>query len=105
MTITRTFPLWRGAAAVELWIPAGTRHKVVFVARGPEMSWSADWYDSPLDLDAFNTGASDYDTPADELYCPCGATLPGWDGNVATALRMIFDHCAKAGHPKPRFEP
>lgn len=104
MSITRTFPVWRNPI-VELWVPAGTRNETPFVPRGPEWQLDADWHETPLSFDAFTTGASDYDTPSDEIYCPCGAMVSRtWDGNVGEALREIYAHCKKAKHPKPRIE-
>lgn len=105
MSITRTFPVWRNQI-VDLWVPAGTKHRRVFIAKGPEFGPPvADWYSTPLDLDDFQTGPSDYEMPSDEAYCPCGATLPNWGRSAGDLLRAIYAHCAKAGHPKPRYEP
>ena len=96
--------VWR-YPILDLWVPAGTQHRVVFFAKGPEFGVpSADYYSWPLDLDDFVTGQSDYDMPSDEVYCPCGATLPGWDGTVGHLLRLVGDHCHKAQHPRPKVE-
>lgn len=101
--ITRTFPVWRGEIFPlrDIGFP-GRQQLVQFIATdyGP----SADFYPWPLDLDAFTTGPSDYDMSSDEAYCPCGATLSGWDGTAAHLLRLIYQHCATSAHPRPRFE-
>lgn len=101
MTINNRFWVW-AYPIEELWVPAGRSHRRVFIASnyGP----GADYYDWPLDYDSFMTGPSDYDMPSDEVYCPCGETLAPWDGTAGELLRMIYRHCAKAGHPKPRFD-
>jgi len=104
VSIDRRFAVWRNPI-LDLWVPAGTQHRRVFYARGPEFGvGSADYYSWPLDLDDFVTGASEYDSPSDEIYCPCGATLVGWDGSAGHLLRAIDAHCHSAGHPIPRFE-
>lgn len=119
MSIDRRFPKWRDAEVLDLWVPVGTgtpwfdpghpRYRPpsrrAFLARGPEFGiGSSDFYSTPLDLDDFVTGPSDYDMPSDEVYCPCGATLPGWDGSAGTLLRMIYQHCGASGHPRPVFD-
>lgn len=104
MSINRTFPKWRDAERLDLLVPAGTQHRIVFVAKGPEFKWVADFFSTPLDLDDFATGPSDYDTPSDEVYCPCGATLPDWDGTAGDLLRMIYGHCEGMAHPRPVFD-
>lgn len=104
MTLSRQWPVWRNQI-VDLWVPAGSKHRIVFLAKGPEFGVpSADWYSMPLDLDDFMTGPSDYDSPSDEVYCPCGATLPEWDGTAGELLRLIYRHCGAAGHPRPAFD-
>lgn len=106
MTMTRTFGVWRRASDLPLWRMMGDRIPV-----GPwplKIQWCAfeitDYFARPLDLDSFMTGASEYDISSDEAYCPCGATLPNWDGSAGDLLRMIYQHCGAAGHPMPRFE-
>lgn len=94
---------WRNPI-IDLWVPAGTRHQRVYFAQGPEFGLGAQYHERSLNLDGFMTGPSDYDTSSDEVYCPCGATLPGWDGSAGELLRMIYRHCGAAGHPKPRFD-
>lgn len=105
MSIDRRFPKWRDAEVLDLWVPAGTKHRIVFLAKGPEFGGgSADFYSTPLDLDDFATGASDYDMLSNEVYCPCGATLPDWDGTAGDLLRIIYRHAGAAGHPRPVFD-
>ena len=103
MTLRRQWSVWRNPI-VDLWVPAGTKHRIVFLAKGPEAGVSADFYSTPLDLDDFVTGASDYDMLSDEIYCPCGATLPDWDGTAGDLLRMIYGHCEGMAHPRPVFD-
>jgi hypothetical protein len=59
----------------------------------------ADYFESPLTPASFGTGCSDYDTPSDELYCPCGATLEWPDGNLGTAIEIADEHIVEA-HPE-----
>lgn len=58
-----------------------------------------EYFESPLTVASFFTGCSDYDTPSDELYCPCGATLPWDDRNLGTAVEIAQEHIAEA-HPE-----
>lgn len=101
--ITRTYPVWRRAADLPVFRALGdpfrpdTWSRIEFRSRDC-VSW-------PLDLDDFTTGASDYGISSDEIYCPCDVALHPWDGSAGDMLRMIYDHCATAGHPKPRYEP
>jgi hypothetical protein len=105
MTFDRTFPKWRQAGSLELWVPAGTKHRRVFLAKGPEFAApAADFHSWPLDLDDFHTGPSDYEMPSDEAYCPCGHTLRDWGVSAGELLRAIYRHCGAAGHPMPRFD-
>jgi hypothetical protein len=96
----RTIHVWR-YPIVELLVPIGYGRayghpsRVVFVADPRAI------YGTPLSYDDFVTGPSDYDVPSDEIYCPCGVTLP-WDGDAGDLLRRIDDHCkATPGHPMP----
>lgn len=99
MPVTRTFPVWRGQIVTT--VKMGLREfRADFFAIE-----SRDFFPWPMDLDGFTTGPSDYDSPSDEVYCPCGATLPGWDGTAGHLLRLIHHHCETSGHPKPRYEP
>lgn len=105
--ITRTFPIWQYAGDMVIFrdiaFPGRPAQLVQFIASdyGP----NAAFYGWPLDLDGFTTGPSDYDTPSDEVYCPCGATLDGWDGTAGHLLRLIHHHCETSAHPRPRYEP
>lgn len=103
MTMVHRYPVWR-YQIVDLRMPIGAAHRRIHIARGPEFGPSADWYSYPLDLDDFSTGPSEYELASDEVYCPCGATLPEWDGTAGHLLRLISDHCHKAGHPTPKIE-
>jgi len=102
--ITRTFPVWRGQIFPlrNIGHPARPPQLVQFIASdyGP----GADFFPWPLDLDGFTTGPSDYDMSSDEVYCPCGDTLSGWDGTAGHLLRLIYQHCVTSAHPRPRFE-
>jgi hypothetical protein len=61
----------------------------------------ADYFGWPLSYDDFTTGPSDHEMPSDEIYCPCGETMP-WDGDAGDLLRRIDDHCkATPVHPMP----
>lgn len=104
MSIANRFWVWRYPIG-ELWVPAGTSHRVVFCPRGPEYGPSATHFEWPLSYDNFTTGPNDYSMPSNEAYCPCGVTLPDWDGTAGHLLRIIDEHCDRAGHPKPRHEP
>lgn len=96
--------VWRHPIA-EVLVPAGARHRVAFIPKDPAYGGSAaDWHEWPLCLDGFVTGASEYDGLSDEVYCPCGDTLSGWDGTAAHLLRLIYQHCESKGHPRPVFE-
>lgn len=84
---------------VELWMPLGydrrVPHRVVFRPHPSQV------FDIPLSYDAFTTGPSDYDRPSDEIYCPCGVTLP-WSGDAGDLIRRVDDHCRSTlGHPMP----
>jgi hypothetical protein len=111
MSIDRRFAVWRKATTLALWVPYGAPwepgqdHVRMFIAQSyPGPSAAADYYDWPFSLDGFGTGPSEYDQSSDEVYCPCGAILPAWDGTVGDLLRMIYQHCADMRHPTPRLE-
>jgi hypothetical protein len=104
MTLRRQWPKWRDAERLDLWVPAGTHHRRVFIAHGPEFALGADFFTFPLDLDDFVTGQSEWDSPSDEAYCPCGEVLPDVGSSVGDTLRAIYKHCGAAGHPIPRFD-
>ena len=104
MALSRLYPKWRDAELLDLWVPAGTKHRRVFLAKGPEFGPEASFYSFPLSLDDFTTGPSDYEMPSDEAYCPCGAVLPDWGSSAADLLRAIYQHCGAAGHPRPTFD-
>jgi hypothetical protein len=57
-----------------------------------------DHFESPLTPGSFTSGCSDYDTPSDELYCPCGVTLDWPDRNLGTAIEIAQEHIDEA-HP------
>lgn len=99
MTITRIFPAWRYASDFSLQRMLNSNYLVEW--RAFELN---DYFAWPLDLDAFTTGTSDYDLASDEAYCPCGVTMPNWDGSAGHLLRLIYHHCAVSGHPIPRFD-
>ena len=77
----------------------GPRHALARVAYVPN-----DYFEWPMSFDNFGTGPSDYDTPSDEAYCPCGAELPWREGTLGDLLRVVLAHCKSAGHPAPRME-
>jgi len=104
MTLAHRYPKWRDAERLDLWVPAGTQYRRVFIAHGPEFALGADHFSWPLDLDDFATGASDYDMLDDEIYCPCGAVLPDIASSLGEKLRAVYQHCGAAGHPMPRFD-
>lgn len=62
-------------------------------------TYGQDHFETPLTAASFMTGASDYDTISDELYCPCGATLSWDDGNLGTAVEVAEQHIAET-HPE-----
>lgn len=103
MTMLRMFAAWRHPI-IDLWVPAGTKHRIVFLAKGPEFSLGADHFTWPLDLDDFVTGQSDYDMSDDEVYCPCGVVLHDVGSSAGEILRAIYRHCGAAGHPRPAFD-
>lgn len=53
----------------------------------------------PLTAASFFTGPSDYDTPSDELYCPCGEILRWEDRNLGSAVELADEHIGEA-HPE-----
>lgn len=70
----------RGIPALVRWVPT-------------------DYFESPLTIASFFTGPSDYDTPSNELYCPCNAILDWDDYNLGTAVEAAEAHIAEA-HPE-----
>jgi hypothetical protein len=103
VTFDNRFAVWRNPI-IDLWVPAGTQHRRVFFAKGPEFGWAAEMHEIPLCLDSFTIGPSDYEMPSDELYCPCGAVIRDWGDSAGELLREIYKHCGAAGHPRPIFE-
>lgn len=60
-----------------------------------------DYFPTPLGLDCFRIGASDYDIVGDELYCPCGETLRWESGVIGDAVDIAGEHMEDA-HPGAR---
>lgn len=59
-------------------------------------NYRRDSFAFPFSLDSFTTGPSDYDTPSDEIYCPCDEIIR-WNGNVGEAVRLCRDHARTHG--------
>jgi hypothetical protein len=66
---------------------------------------SYDHFETPLSWRSFKLGTSDYDIPADEAYCPCGAVVHPPDDREYAMLGDFVDvaeeHIAEA-HPGAR---
>lgn len=65
-----------------------------------------DYFPVRLTINSFKLGASDYDIIADELYCPCGATVRAPSDLVGELIlgdliEMAEAHIAEA-HPYVR---
>lgn len=96
----KRYPVWRRAG--DLVLTRATGHRDFRVEN--HSIELRDYFEAPLDLDSFLTGPSDYEMPSDEVYCPCGDALGGWDGTAGELLRLIYQHCENKGHPRPVFE-
>ncbi len=48
-----------------------------------------------LTLYSMLTGPDDYDTPSNEIYCPCGETMHWASGSVGEALELSRNHLRK----------
>lgn len=94
----KRYSVWRQAGTLTIYRSVGLDRSCRVEFR------PHDYYDWPLSLDGFTASESDYEG-SDDIHCPCGETLSGWDGTAGCMLSMIYMHCDAAGHPKPRYEP
>jgi hypothetical protein len=92
--------VWR-YPIIELWVPIGYPGRAEPLSFSLRFHLGKDYFGFPLSYDDFTTGASEPDILSDEIYCPCGVTMP-WGGDAGDLLRRIDDHCkATPGHPMP----
>lgn len=99
MSSINRFPIWRYAGDLPLFRTVGAA-LVPFVTQ--YRPWSGvDHFDIPFTLDSF-AASDEIDSSVLRVACPCGERVIGYD--AAELLRDIYEHCAKAGHPRPGFE-
>lgn len=64
-----------------------------------------DHFPTPLSWRSFKIGSEDYDGPANEAYCPCGAVVHLDEDGLDTVLGDFVDAAEahiEAGHPGVR---